>query len=95
MSLSGDRSEPHDNPLVPDLQPRPITMDEYYAYAPEKFELLEGYLFHGPTDPEGRHRLLQLLLVNVGLIEAIRLAPEDRWRAALAAACGPNRPSEP
>ena len=70
-------------PIVPDLEPRPITMEEYYAYGPERFELLEGYLFHGPRFPEARLRLLQLLLVNVGLTEAVRLAPEARWREAI------------
>ena len=67
----------------PDLEPRPITMDQYHAYAPEKFELLDGYLFLPGQYPELRRELLRLLLINVGLQEAVKLAPEARWREAL------------
>ncbi len=66
-----------------DLEPRPITLDEYHAYTPEKFEVWEGYLFEGPEYPEMRRRLLALLLANVGLLEAVTLAPEAKWREAL------------
>jgi hypothetical protein len=69
--------------LVPVLEARAITMEEYSGRTPEKFELLGGYLFHTAEHPEARHRLLNLLLVNVGLLEAVRLAPADRWREAL------------
>lgn len=65
------------------LEPRPITLDEYHANTPEKFEVWEGYLFEGPEYPEMRRRLLALLLANVGLLDAVRLAPEARWREAL------------
>lgn len=68
---------------IPDLEPRPIEMDDYHAHAPEKFELWEGYLFEPAEYPEARRRLLALLFVNVGLLEAVRLVPEERWRAAL------------
>jgi hypothetical protein len=44
---------------------------------------LEGYLFRPGDDPDARRRLLSLLLVNVGLLEAVTLAPEERWREAL------------
>lgn len=67
----------------PDLEPRPITIEEYYALTPEKLELLEGYLISGPDYPEERRDLLLLLLVNEGLLQAVRLAPPERWRAAL------------
>jgi hypothetical protein len=66
-----------------DLEPRPITLDEYHAYTPEKFELWDGYLFYGPDYPDARRRLLALLLANVGLLEAVALAPEAQWREAL------------
>jgi hypothetical protein len=33
--------------------------------------------------PELRLKLLRLLLANVGLLEAVKLAPEQRWREAL------------
>lgn len=69
--------------LVPGLEPRAITLEEYYDYAPEKFELLGGYLFLPAEYPEVRRRLLRLLLVNMGLVEAARLVPENRWREAL------------
>ena len=68
---------------IPGLEARGITMEEYHAYTPEKFELLGGYLFNTADHPEDRRRLLRLLLVNVGLLEAVRLAPEERWREAL------------
>ena len=77
-----ERESPAERP-TPDLERRPITMDEYYAFTPEKLELLSGYLISGPDYPEERRNLLLLLLVNEGLLEAVRLAPPERWRAAL------------
>ena len=71
-----------------DLEARPITMAQYYGYAPEKFELWDGYLFLPGEYPEPRRQLLQLLLVNTGLIEAVKLAPEAQWREALARVYG-------
>lgn len=68
---------------IPDLEPRAITMEEYYAYAPEKVELIQGYLFLPGEYPEPRLKLLRLLLVNVGLLAAVRLLPEQQWREAL------------
>ena len=49
-----------------------------------------GYLFLPGEYPELRLQLLKLLLVNVGLREAVRLAPEQRWREALERAYGPG-----
>ena len=66
-------------PLIPGFEPRRITVDEFHAYAPEKIELLGGYVLDG----QDRRRMLILLLVNMGLLEAVRLVPEDRWREAL------------
>jgi hypothetical protein len=68
---------------IPDLDPRAITLAEYHALTPEKFELLEGYLFDTAAYPDARRRLLGLLLVNVGLLDVLRLAPEGGWREAL------------
>ena len=71
---------------VPDLEPRRITLAEYQAFTPEKLELLGGYLIAPPEYPEyaeQRRDLLALLLVNEGLLQAVRLAPPERWRAAL------------
>ena len=72
-----------DHAPIPDLQARAIDVDEFRAYTPEKLELVEGYLFDTRDHAESRHRLLRLLLVNVGLLDALRLAPEGRWREAL------------
>lgn len=83
--------ERQEDALVPGLERRAITLEEYYAYAPEKFELIGGYLFYGPDYPEHRHQLLKLLLVNVGLLEAVKLVPEERWRAALEQVYGSGR----
>ena len=68
---------------VPDLQPSPINLDQYFEMTPEKLELIEGFLISGPQYPEERRDLLQLLLTNEGLEEAVKLAPADRWREAL------------
>jgi hypothetical protein len=76
---------------IPDLESRAINVEEYHAGTPEKFELLGGYLFDVAERPDTRHRLLNLLLVNVGLLEAVRLAPSDRWREALARVYGAGR----
>ena len=54
---------------------------ERYERAPEKLELIEGRLCWSDED---RLLLLGLLLENVGLNAAVRLAPPERWRAALA-----------
>jgi hypothetical protein len=73
---------------TPDLAPRPITLDEYHAHTPEKFEVWDGYLFDDRDHPDARRQLLALLLVNLGLLEAVALAPEARWREALNRVCG-------
>ncbi len=52
-----------------------------YERTPEKLELIEGRLLWSEED---RLLLLGLLLENVGLNAAVRLAPPERWRAALA-----------
>ncbi len=68
---------------VPGPEPRPITLEEYQALTPEKLELFAGYLIDSKDRPEERRRLLALLLVNQGLEDAVRLAPESAWREAL------------
>ena len=52
-----------------------------YERAPEKLELIRGRLC---WSEEARLLLLGLLLENVGLNAAVRLAPPERWREALA-----------
>jgi hypothetical protein len=71
---------------VPDLAPRPITFEQYEALTPEKLELVRGFLIWGPDHPEPSVHLLSLLLTNVGLDEAVKLAPRERWEAALRSA---------
>lgn len=68
---------------VPDLEPHRLTLDEYHTCTVEHLELLDGYLCDGPPPSERRRELLHLLLLNVGLLEVVRLAPEERWREAM------------
>lgn len=81
-------------PLVPGLEPRRITVEEYHAYAPEKVELLDGYVFGSPDYPESGQKTLLVLLTNMGLVEAVRSVPEDRWREALERVYGPRHGAE-
>ena len=78
-----DDAAPKTERPTPAVEPRTITLDEYHAFAPEKFELWEGYLFDGPAYPDSRRDLLLLLLTNEGLREVVKLAPPERWRDAL------------
>jgi len=57
--------------LIPDLEARAITLKFYHTATTEKFELIDGYLFLPREYPELRLQLLRLLLVNVGLREAV------------------------
>ena len=77
-----DAEDAVERPL-PELEPRPLTLEQYHALTPEKLELWQGYLIAGPDHPEERRNLLSLLLLNEGLLHAVRLAPPERWRAAL------------
>lgn len=58
---------------------------ERFGLTPEKFEMMDGRLFWSERD---RVVLLALLLENVGLDAALRLAPIDRWREAIRAVEG-------
>lgn len=72
-----------ESPWDVDLEGRRWTVDEWHARGealPEKFELIDGRMF---WSQEERLALLAALLENVGLIEAVRLAPRERWLAAL------------
>lgn len=73
---------------VPGLDARPITLDEYQELTPEKLELFAGHLIAPAEEPGERRRLLALLLANMGLVEAVKLAPESHWRDALHRAYG-------
>jgi hypothetical protein len=75
---------------VPELDPRPITLDQFIAFTPEKLELISGYLIDEPEWPEPREQLLALLRVNSGLVEVVKRAPRERWLEALNRAYGPR-----
>jgi hypothetical protein len=60
-----------------------------WELTPEKFEMIDGKLF---WDESERVHLLAMLLENVGIDAALRLAPLERWRDALAAAQSEPRP---
>ncbi|BCV22847.1 hypothetical protein hamaS1_29160 [Moorella sp. Hama-1] len=69
--------------VVPDLQPQAIDYETYSEAVPEKMELIEGFLISGPEYPDSREKLLWALLINVGLERAVKLAPKEKWEAAL------------
>ena len=68
---------------IPDVAPMPIDGEQFEQFTPEKFELVEGFLFDEPRNHRARANLLTLLLANQGLAHALALAPEERWRAAM------------
>ncbi len=67
---------------VPDVEPKPITCEDYFSLTPEKLELVDGFLIEPPYRHRARLNLLRLLLTNVGLARALQLAPPDRWQEA-------------
>jgi hypothetical protein len=67
-------------PLVR-LEPTPFDTEAYLALPEAKLELIEGVLY---GDYQVRATMLRALLANVGLREAIKLAPRDTWLEALA-----------
>ena len=66
------RMEAHAELPAVSLEPQPVDVDQYNAWAPEKFELIEGYLFRPADQPE----------------ERLKLLPPELWRHALARAYG-------
>lgn len=60
----------------------PITAEQYQEYTPEKFELVDGYLFDGKESPERRLKLLRILLTNCGLEAAAMMCSKEDWREA-------------
>ena len=67
----------------PNVMPAPISGAQYQQFAPQKFELIGGYLFDGPVNHQERINLLALLMTNEGLARVLLLAPEEKWRAAM------------
>lgn len=68
---------------IPEVKPRPLRSEQYFALTPEKIELCRGYLIDPPDRHEGRTKLLAALLVNEGQAGTVRLAPPERWREVL------------
>lgn len=83
--MSEDRTVP-----LPEPRPweRPITLEEYEAFVPDRIDLVEGYLVDGPDAPERRLALLALLVANCGLEAAISAAHRDDLRNAVEATHG-------
>jgi hypothetical protein len=67
----------------PDVNPAPVSEEQFSQFAPKKFELVGGYLFDGPVRHQDRINLLALLMTNEGLTRVLLLAPEAKWRAAM------------
>jgi hypothetical protein len=68
-----------------------------WALLPEKLEVVHGRLL---WSEEERRAMLAMLLENLGLDEAVRLAPRETWLAALtvataSAATAPGAPERP
>lgn len=64
-------------------EPAPIDVELFVRFVPRKLELVEGYLIDRPDRPKARLGLLALLLRNVGLKEALALAPREVWEQAM------------
>jgi hypothetical protein len=63
----------------PVLDPQPIEIETYRRMLDGPIEFVGGYV----ASPDQRARLLQVLLVNVGLRRVVELAPRELWEAAL------------
>ena len=62
---------------VSELEPQPITFDNYLNCTPEKLELDSGFLVSEPEDNYWRERLLSLLLKKQGLLKLAKKAPKE------------------
>lgn len=69
----------------PQPEPQPLDIDHLSAWRPaewHKLEIVDGQVYMGGTREEAE-RALALLLTNVGLTEAVELAPPARWQTTL------------
>lgn len=64
----------------PQLDPTPITFDQYDAYTPEKLELWDGFYNYGGQNLTGFHLAV---LANMGLRKAVRNVPLSLWLEAI------------
>jgi hypothetical protein len=75
-------TDPTPKQPTPSCWPEPITLAQFQEYTPEKFELVDGYLFGGKDDNEARLKLLRILLINCGLDAAAGVCRMEDWREA-------------
>ncbi len=66
----------------PQLNPTPITSDQYITYTPEKLELWQGFYNYAGEDFTGFYLAV---LANMGLLEAVRHVPLSLWLKAIEA----------
>ena len=64
----------------PQLEPSPITFEQYDAYTPEKLELWDGFYNYGGQDFTGFYLAV---LANMGLQKAVRHVPLSLWLEAI------------
>jgi len=80
-------SEPHlGRRAQPQPEPQRLDIDRLAAWRPaewHKLEIVEGQVYMAGTREEAE-RALALLLTNIGLAQAVKLAPPAHWQAALA-----------
>lgn len=70
---------------IPEVEPQPITFEQYMAWTPEestKAELVAGRVVLG-GGPDSVERMLAFMLRAVGLAQAVELAPKELWWQAL------------
>lgn len=82
---AADAAQETDLPFAPDIRlgPTPISFAQFIAWAPEaKFEWDDGKPHIGGGYDTNLH-LTGLLLMSLGLVEAVRLLPADAWTDSL------------
>ena len=65
--------------MVPDIDGRRLTADEFSRLSPEKLELVDGRI-------AGDEQLLMLILTSIGLRYAVELLGPEMWQQAVEAA---------
>jgi len=61
---------------APDVMGRPVTVEEFTAFAPEKLELSEGRI-------PGGEKLVLVLLTSLGLRRVAALVGREAWLRAV------------
>lgn len=65
----------------PELDPQPITSEQYFEYTPEKLELWSGFYEYGGEDFTGFHLGI---LRNMGLRQAVKQCSLSLWLEVIA-----------